>query len=196
MFSQQVDYYAEEPVLSALNAAYSAIFAELQTETTMNFSNNIKVHNASEHAEDTEYEDSDIFVEIAQLQEIVQVWFDESGLTESVFQAGFSGLDNINESDKICYVITLTKDSDTEILFNILYARSITLETIELEHTSEQQIQYEDYDYSDFIGNASDALVNNTDLAEYVFEFDHVGGDSGDNKIYVDLYFKINPKDE
>jgi hypothetical protein len=191
MFSQPINYYAEEPVLSALNAAYSAIFAELSTETAMNLSNNVTIQDASEHKTE-EYKDGEQFVEISDLHDVVQEWFDNCGLNCTMFDAHFADFDAADHPAKVDYDISLVKDSDAAALFNILYARDITVEVDDpYEEESDSHIEYDDFDYSDFIDFAANALEENPVFKDCNIEFDRVGGDINEGDEWTDLYFKI-----
>jgi len=136
-------------------------------------------------------------VNLRDLHDIVEDWFNESGLNHQIVfplnmeEGGQSALEKLDQHEtRISFHITLDQDSDSDILFSILYAQSIEL-SIE---DDPQTISYNDFDYSDFIDYCSDALSAIDTSA--TFEFDHIGGDVDSNTEYIDFYFTINYLEE
>lgn len=206
MVLQQVDYYfAEQCVLQAFKDCYSLLFEELNTENAFNLSEKVKIHEINQQLD--EYSDYQIFVDCSNLKEQVEYLFDSFDLNiESVFISERQVreqiktieqqlVDDQEEHDKIQVRIYFNceKNSELDTLFMIRYARSLKLESVEInEFNTETTIEYSDFDYSDLDSYFESYLNESFIIKSYVqthYDSDEQGFDSYYNVSVIPDHF-------
>jgi hypothetical protein len=196
-------YFAEKCLKEAFEECYSAIFAELNTEKAFNLNKNVEIIEDLYNYED-ELKDDEMLIESPlQLKETIEYLIEECNLdivnvfiTEKEILDRLDGiLTDLEEKDSVTkdFSITLYKNSNAETLFNIMFARAITLLNVSnYEETIDYIIDYEDYDYSaitDFIDQTIMHIA-----PDYDFSFDHIGGETQSDKEFLDLYYHFDKK--
>lgn len=200
MVIQQVDYYfAEQCVKNAFDECIALLFDELMMNEAMNLSNNVKSHELNEQKE--EYSDSDVFVDCSNLKEQIEsifeafdvkiesIFISETQVREQIKTIEQQLVDDQEEHDKIQVRLHFNceKNSELDTLFMIRYARSLKLESIEInEFDTETTIEYSDFDYSELESYIDDYFAESKIVKSYIL--DHY--DSDENTF--DIYYKIS----
>jgi hypothetical protein len=175
MFSQKIEYFAEEPVLSDLKSAFQALFDEVSSEKAMNFDNNVE-----------------IFVDEKNLQDVVKSWVSDLDLdVAKIFLDATSIKEKLEskiaeQEEKIYFSIQLEKSGNANTLFNTLFAREITISP------DTDAMNYEDYDYCDLMTFIEDQFTQFTTVE---ITHNHVGGDADSNTEYLDFNYDIEYKE-
>lgn len=200
MLNQKVDFYfAEECVLQAFKDCYSLLFEELNTENAFNLSEKVKIHEINQQLD--EYSDSDVFVDCSNLKEQIELIFEafdvkiesifisERQVREQIKTIEQQLVDDQEEHDKIQVRLHFNceKNSELDTLFMIRYARSLKLESVEInEFNTETSIEYSDFDYSELESYIDDYFAESKIIKSYIL--DHY--DSDENTF--DIYYKIS----
>jgi hypothetical protein len=195
MFSQKMSYYAEEPIFSALSACHNAIFNELSTENAMNFSNNVELIKIESELTN-ELKDSEIFVDEKNLQEMVKSWLNDLDLiAANIFLPDLEITEKIDKliaekETKFCFSLKLNREANSETLFNVLYATIRFAQKDDLNCIAEnEQIEYVDYDYSDFTEMITSALSEYDEIEAAIFS--HTSRETQSTEEFIDFYYTI-----
>jgi hypothetical protein len=197
-------YFAEKCLLEAFESCKAAIFAELSSAKAIELEKNVIV---MDHEKDSEYTDDAICIDsVSVLKEQVAFLIKEFEidlvaiyLTESDIQQRINVIkEELKESEEDHIIkdfsLEFVNDSHASVLFNVMFARQVSLLDInDNEPGTEYKIEYEDYEYTEIFDKINDCLDN---IIEFEYEYDHTGGDVGNNAEYLELYYKFTKKIE
>ena len=191
----QIDYYFDEQcIYDCFNACKNALWRNLNSEKAMQLDSLVKIHEVSESNKNDDYENA-IVVDISNLQELMKTIINEF-YDDSEIAGLFMNVDYIREKietairdqSKLNCAITLERNSDLTMLFTLYFAQSISTTRYDLEN----ELQYEDFDYSEFIDMIESELENNPSIDS--FEKCNVGGEVQSEQEYIDIYYQITLK--
>lgn len=195
MLMQKTTYYfSDHAIYTAFVACINAIRSELNTERAYNLNENVAI---IENYDNHELIDSEMMINEHNLTDSIQSILESFDIIavnifiNSEYVANrFAEIinkmkdQNINEIIE-CFSLKFEKNSDTSLLFNVLYARSIQSQLV--DDIDETYIEYSDFDYESIfyvIETAISEIDPNVEIS-----FDHTGGDVNSDIEYLDLYY-------
>lgn len=158
-------FFDNNKVKQAFEACIDVIERELSTSQSINL-NEICTISEEEHSDD-EYVDDEIFVETHNIQEIIYFFLNEFEIDPRKFYLSDDDIKNRyeyvieDEIERSDFSISIEKNTNLDTLFNVLYARSISLESV---------VQYEDFDYQEFFDAIESLKPAKIDEIKYEFK--------------------------
>jgi hypothetical protein len=202
-------YFAEKCLKEAFIACKAAIFSELTSSKAIELERNVIVEDLiADHIEENKiFAENEITIENgSQLKDQVAFLITEFNvdlvniyITESDIQQRINVIiEELSESEEDHIIkdfsIEFVVNSNAETLFNVMFSRQSKLENVSNdENEVENIIDYEDYDYTLIFDKINDCLEF-TERTGFDYEYDHTGGDVGNNEEYLEFYYKFTKK--
>ena len=138
MFTQKIEYFAEEPIRAVLKAVFQVLFNNVSSEKAMNFSNNVKIEE-TDHSNE-ELTDNEIYVDSCNLKEICENWVSELNLEDSfldlnyktIFRNAFHNINIIDVDDYNIYIEPIKNNEILEIIDQVADIFGMYINEIEL----------------------------------------------------------------